>query len=152
MRRLHKGFEGLSFEEKKKFVETLLIAGSIVGALRFIPYMIPFFIVFIVSSLVMLIWISMLEQMDSEERLQKSTKTRNSLFSTILSFSFSSIIAVMSTQGISVVDANKNIDYVGLGFVIGSFIAIYLMVGVFLYLVLARNKNVTTNYDIDVVD
>jgi len=139
-----KSFEGLSFEEKKKFVDTLLIAGSILGALRFIPLMIPFFILFIVVSLVMLIWVSMLEQMNLEERLQNSTKIKNVLFSAILAFSFSSIIAVMSIQGISVVDANKNIDYVGFSIVLGSSLAIYSMVGYFLFLVLVRYKNITT--------
>jgi hypothetical protein len=152
MRRLHKGFEGLNFEEKKKFVETLLIAGSIVGALRFIPYMIPFFILFIVVSLVMLIWISMLEQMNSDERLLNSTKIRNTLFSAVLAFSFSSIITVTSIQGISVVDSNNNINYASLSLIIGSVLAIYLMAGFFIFLVLVRYKNATANYDVDVVD
>lgn len=147
-----KNFEGFSFEEKKKFVETLLIAGSIVGALRFIPYMIPFFILFIFVSLVMLVWLSILEQMSSEERLLNSTKNKNILFSAVLAFSFSSIIAVTITQGITIVDAKKNIDFVSLVIVVVSMLAVYFMVGYFLLLVLARYKNKATDQDIDVVD
>jgi len=94
----------------------------------------------------------MLEQMNIEDRLQKSTRLINFIFSWVLSLSFSSIVAIMSIQGISVIDANKNIDYTGLGMVIISASAIYILVGYFLYLVLVRYKNITTNYDIDIVD
>jgi len=148
----HKNFEILNYEEKKKFIDTLLIIGSILVAMRFNSLMIPFFVLFIVSSLSLLLMISALEKMSFEDRdrLRKSTKI--TLVSFVVASSFSAIIADMSVQGVALVDTNGHIFVMNFIIVIVAFFGIYAMICSVLYLVLVQYKNVADNWNIDVVD
>ena len=127
-----KNAEILNYEEKKRFIDTLLIVGSILAAMRFNSWMIPFFVLFIVSSLVLLLMISALEKESyKEDRITKSKKT--TFVSLVVASSFSSIIAVMSIQGIALVDVKGHIYIVNLIIVIIAFFLIYAMICSILY-------------------
>jgi hypothetical protein len=139
-RKKMKNFEVLNFEEKKKFVDTLLIIGSIIVVLNIKNYLIPYLIFFIVSSLVFLVWLSTLQRAGYERRSNRSTRILNAFFSSVLTFSFSSIIASLSVP--TIVDLMDIINM----------IAVYLSVGFFLFYVLVLYKNDIDNCDIDIVD
>lgn len=128
--------EVFNHEEKKKFIEILLVVATLLLVFKSNSLMIPTFTIFIISSLMFIIWISMLEKLDSNIWKKKEIyiSRSNLLLSLIVSFSFSSLVFIIFIQ------ASTYSGFLHMVFLILSVLIIYGLLGYILSLALYKEK------------
>lgn len=134
-------------EEKLKFIETLLVVGSILTGFTSIrpefPFLlIPSFIMFIVCSLIFIVWISFQDKIQWEKKLKHQFFNRIFIIflSGLISVSFSSVIA-----SIYILSIKLNGVYALVGF-----FGLYISITAFLWIALSGEKQCYES--VDVVD
>ncbi len=134
--RISKITEVFNHEEKKKFVETLLVVATLLLVFKANSLMIPTFTVFIIGSLIFIIWISMLEKLNPltiKEKYSHISKN-NFLFSAVVSFSFSSLVFIIFIQSYTYE------LFLEIIFIVVSLLVIYGLLGYILFLALYKEK------------
>lgn len=133
--------EVFNYNEKKKFIEILLIVATLLLVFKSNSIMIPTFTIFIIGSLMFIIWISMLEKLDGNIRKKKKGYISwcNRFFSAIVSFSFSSLVFAVYLE-VSTFNGILNIV-----FLILSALIIYGFLGYILSMALYKEKKPSDN-------
>lgn len=122
--------ELLNYDEKKRFIQILILVGGLLTALnRFGLNLIPLFTLFIISSLTYLIWISVIQKTKKKPITDKYTIYFTEFLSGTTSYSFAGILAMIGIQGMNATGLIGLIGVFGL-------IALYIILGSFLMMVI----------------
>jgi len=134
--RISKISEIFNHEEKKKFIETLLVVATLLLVFKTNSFMIPTFVTFIVGSIAYIIWISMLQKLNTNTRKVKYgyISRINLILSAFVAFSFSSLVFIIFIQVYTYSGFYQIIFY------IISLLVVYGLLGFMLLMALSKEK------------
>lgn len=130
--------EIFDFEEKKKFIEILLIVGGILTAFNTEKNnLITLFVLFTIACLGYLIILTIFHKMKPEDksRLRKNFSVYLSMITAFVAFSFSFLIAIISLQGTVINNITDFSSTMLFGF------ALYILLGFIIWVVLYKDKS-----------